>query len=236
MQKADPLRRILFRVYSGILINQQKKYKGNLIGAILSGLITLAMLQRIFTEELSTHLVTLGVVGFICFIIHMKSKIIITAGGKRTTSLRWWQGFFLSSIFSLVYLFTPSYIISSLTLVCLQYPTRNISLMYATPLILSLIFPSTGMPFLAKYMTSMLDYFAYEEILETSNEDAIKMANEGKNFILAMQPHGVVSNMFMRFHYLMCMNHSQDACEFLVSSVSFIQLTFLKSKPTTIFI
>ena len=120
--------------------------------------------------------------------------------GTRTTSLRWWQGLFLSSIFSLVYLFTPSYIISSLILVCLQYPTRNISLVYATPLILSLLFPSTGMPFLAKYMTPMLDYFAYEEILETSNEDAIKMANEGKNFILAMQPHGVVSKVFVCFH------------------------------------
>ncbi|GFH52178.1 hypothetical protein CTEN210_08654 [Chaetoceros tenuissimus] len=39
----------------------------------------------------------------------------------------------------------------------------------------------------------MLDYFDYEEVLETSNDDCRKLLKEGKKFILAFQPHGVVS-------------------------------------------
>jgi 2-acylglycerol O-acyltransferase 2 len=49
------------------------------------------------------------------------------------------------------------------------------------------------MPFLAKYMTSMLDYFDYEEVLEISNDECIKLVDSGRNFILALQPHGVIS-------------------------------------------
>jgi hypothetical protein len=49
------------------------------------------------------------------------------------------------------------------------------------------------MPWLAHYMKPMLDYFDYEEVLEISNEDAIKLANSGQKFILAFQPHGVIS-------------------------------------------
>jgi len=49
------------------------------------------------------------------------------------------------------------------------------------------------MPWLANYMKPMLDYFDYEEILEFSNDDANKMINDGKKFILALQPHGVIS-------------------------------------------
>ena len=116
-------------------------------------------------------------------------------GSNKATrsTLRWLRGLFISSIFSLVYLLTPLYLVSSLVLLCLQFPSRNLSLLYAAPFLLSALIPSTAMPFLAKYMTPMLDYFDYEEILETSKEEAIKSANEGKNFILAMQPHGVVS-------------------------------------------
>lgn len=112
----------------------------------------------------------------------------------KTSSLKWLHGLCLSSVFSLVYLLTPMYVLSSLILLCIQYPTRNIATIYAAPLIVSIILPSTAMPFLAMYMTSMLDYFEYEEILEISNEDALKLANSGKNYILAMQPHGVVSS------------------------------------------
>jgi len=49
------------------------------------------------------------------------------------------------------------------------------------------------MLWVADYMTSMLDYFQYEEVLEISNDECIKLANSGKKFILAFQPHGVIS-------------------------------------------
>ena len=49
------------------------------------------------------------------------------------------------------------------------------------------------MLWLADYMTPMLDYFDYEEVLETSNDEAIELSKSGKKFLLAMQPHGVIS-------------------------------------------
>ena len=42
-------------------------------------------------------------------------------------------------------------------------------------------------------MVPMLDYFDYEEILELSNDEAIKLSSSGKKFIIAMQPHGAVN-------------------------------------------
>jgi hypothetical protein len=107
---------------------------------------------------------------------------------------RWWQGLLISSIFSVVYLVTPMYIISSLLLLCVQYPTKQFAYIYASPMILSMIIPSMQMTFLANYMRPMLDYFSYEEICEISNEECITLTNSGKSFILAMQPHGVVSS------------------------------------------
>ena len=49
------------------------------------------------------------------------------------------------------------------------------------------------MPWLADYMKPMLDYFDYEEVLEIPNDEAIKMSKNGKKFLIAMQPHGVIS-------------------------------------------
>lgn len=106
---------------------------------------------------------------------------------------RWLQGLLISSIFSVVYLLTPLYIISAVIALCLQYPCKHAAYLYGAPLIISILTPSRQMPFLANYMTSMLDYFDYEEVLEISNEECIKMANEGRKFIIAFQPHGVVS-------------------------------------------
>jgi hypothetical protein len=118
--------------------------------------------------------------------------MVTTPAGKEISYLRWWQGLIMSSVFSAVYLLTPIYNISALVTLCLQYPTRNFALIYASPLLLSILFPSTPMLFLAKYMEPMIDYFGYEEVAEISNETLIQKSKKGENFILAMQPHGVV--------------------------------------------
>lgn len=144
-----------------------------------------------------------AIMALLSFVYHsiqaMKSKKVKTSSGKELTSSQWWKGFIMASIFSTVYLLTPMYLVSAVVMVVLQYPTKNISLFYAAPFIFSLIIPSMPMPWLADYMRPMLDYFDYEEICETSNEDAIKMVNNGNNFILAMQPHGVVSLIMFCF-------------------------------------
>mmetsp|Transcript_12749 Transcript_12749/g.23900 ORF Transcript_12749/g.23900 Transcript_12749/m.23900 type:complete len:319 (-) Transcript_12749:53-1009(-) len=110
-----------------------------------------------------------------------------------TSYFRWLQGLLISSIFSTVYLLTPLYIISALIAICLQYPCKHAAYLYGAPLIISILTPSRQMLFLAKYMTSMVDYFDYEEVHEITNEECLKLANDGRKFILAFQPHGVIS-------------------------------------------
>lgn len=109
------------------------------------------------------------------------------------SSFRWLLGLLIASIFSVVYMLTPLYIITSVLLLCLQYPCKHAAILYASPLIISIFTPGRQMLFLADYMGSMLDYFDYEEIHEISNEELINLVDSGRKFILAFQPHGVVS-------------------------------------------
>jgi len=109
------------------------------------------------------------------------------------STLRWIQGLIISSIFSVVYLFTPAYCTSAIVILVLQFPCRHAAFLYAAPLMISILTPCRPMLFLADYMTAMLDYFDYEEVLEISNDDCIKLADSGRKFILAFQPHGVIS-------------------------------------------
>ena len=110
-----------------------------------------------------------------------------------TSFIRWSLGLCTASIFSLVYILTPAYVVSAIALVILEKPCWHAAWLYASPLIISILTPSRAMLWLAPYMRCMLDYFDYYEVLETSNEECLKMADSGKNFILAMQPHGVIS-------------------------------------------
>lgn len=112
---------------------------------------------------------------------------------KKISIFRWLQGLIIASIFSVVYLASPAYIISAIGALIFQFPSGKYALIYATPLLISIATPSRAMPWLANYMKPMLDYFGYEEILEMSNEEALKLANNGKKFIFGMQPHGVIS-------------------------------------------
>jgi len=119
-----------------------------------------------------------------------------STGSSSTVSFtRWCIGLFLASIFSLVYLLTPLYILSTLVLLITQYLNPKLYFyIYVAPLIISILVPSKQLTCLANYMTPMLDYFQYEEILETTNEALKKLNREdGTNVIMALQPHGVVS-------------------------------------------
>ena len=188
----------LLLILCGILILQKKtKYIGITMAGFFSALLSAAMTYRF---SLSGKMMPSGMVAIIAlfsFFYHtiqcMRFKMVTTSSGKEITSLRWWQGFIIASVFSTIYLLTPMYLFSAVVTVIMQYPTKNISLIYAAPVIISMMFPSTPMLWLAKYMTPMLDYFDYEEISEFSNEEALKMINGERNFIIVMQPHGSVS-------------------------------------------
>eukprot|EP00551_Chaetoceros_affinis_P004369 CAMPEP_0203671074 /NCGR_PEP_ID=MMETSP0090-20130426/6979_1 /ASSEMBLY_ACC=CAM_ASM_001088 /TAXON_ID=426623 /ORGANISM="Chaetoceros affinis, Strain CCMP159" /LENGTH=427 /DNA_ID=CAMNT_0050536083 /DNA_START=47 /DNA_END=1330 /DNA_ORIENTATION=- len=181
----------------GLLVSKRKNVAGHALASTTSGALAFAMGKRYLITGKMMPSGMIAILSFLTLVHHFKktleSKLTTTSAGTTISSLRWWQGFFLSSIFSVVYLLTPVYNISAVVLLCMQYPTRRYAIAYAAPFLLSVIIPSTEMCFLAKYMTSMLDYFGYEEILEISNEETLKRVNSGQNYILAMQPHGVVS-------------------------------------------
>ena len=108
-------------------------------------------------------------------------------------SMQWILGMILSSVFSLVYLITPTYFILAAVCAIFQYPTRTISFAFASPILFSALFtkPMNGSPALFRWLLPMLHYFSYEEILECSTE---KLFQSKRPYIIACQPHGVVRN------------------------------------------
>lgn len=200
---------------SGILMMAKKKHTGNVMASLSSATLSIAMAYRLVVTGKIMPSGMVAIIATFSFVYHtiqiMKSKIVTSAAGKEMTSLRWWQGLLISSIFTAVYLLTPMYLFSAITMIAFQYPSKNISLIYSIPFFVSMILPSTPMPFLAKYMTPMLDYFDYEEITETSNGDALKMAKSGRNFMIVMQPHGVVSFLYKNYHALVIPSFDQDS-------------------------
>lgn len=109
------------------------------------------------------------------------------------STLRWLLGMAVASVFSLVYLVAPSYIVSALLALVFRYPTRDVALLYALPMLVSAAVPSFEAPWLAPFLAPMLDYFDYREEFETTNEQLREMMNkQGKRFIVAVQPHGVL--------------------------------------------
>jgi Diacylglycerol acyltransferase len=110
----------------------------------------------------------------------------------RARTWRWYVGMLQASIFSMTYFIAPFYIVSA-NIAVLWYRS-SWAWMYASPLILSLIFPPTAMPFLFKFMTPMLEYFDYEEIMEDSPVNVRQLVLEGsKNYLCVFQPHGALS-------------------------------------------
>ena len=100
-----------------------------------------------------------------------------------------------ATIFSLTYLVTPGYMLS-----CMALPfvaplgLKDVRLAaYMAPLLLSACFKTKHCPGIVKTLTSMLTYFDYEEVHETSDQEMLDHFAAGKKYILAAQPHGVIS-------------------------------------------
>lgn len=99
---------------------------------------------------------------------------------------------FCASIISFTYIFSPLYIVTSFLFLVWGYPSPNFSLMYAMPMIVSILVPSFASPKIVSYLAPMLDYFKFEAVEEDSETIEKNMA-KGKNYIIAIQPHGVIS-------------------------------------------
>jgi hypothetical protein len=111
-------------------------------------------------------------------------------------SIRWWLGLFQASIFTVGYFISPIYIIGTVFLLFFPYPLLPVTVMIlAAPLFLSTAMPPITSPWVLKQLRPMLDYFQYEEIVESSPVDVRKNIKdvEKPNYILAFQPHGVLT-------------------------------------------
>ena len=106
---------------------------------------------------------------------------------------QWILGMAVASVFSLVYLVAPTYVLTALLSLLLQYPTRRAALLYAAPMLLSAAIPSSRAPWMAPLLRPMLRYFDYHEEFEYTDAELRRDATTGKRYIIAMQPHGVIS-------------------------------------------
>ena len=113
---------------------------------------------------------------------------------------RWFLGLAQASMFSLVYLLSPIYILSAIVAIVCEYPTRSNAWIYATPFLLSTFSKPVALPnFIANYLKPMSEYFQFDSISEMSDEELLQEIQAKKNFIIAAQPHGVVSTNFIRY-------------------------------------
>ena len=107
--------------------------------------------------------------------------------------MMWLLGMAVASVFSLVYLVAPTYVLTALLSLLFQYPTRHAALLYAAPMLISAAIPSFGAPWMAPLLRPMLRYFDYHEEFEYTDDELRRDAANGKRCIIAVQPHGVIS-------------------------------------------
>ncbi|KAL7575323.1 hypothetical protein ACA910_001842 [Epithemia clementina (nom. ined.)] len=127
------------------------------------------------------------------------SSTIVT--DKPTPLHRWIVGLLQASCFSMVYLVAPFYMISVVLLWCYNLRSATASspplwlYWYTAPMAVSALLPPMASPFVLSCLQPMLEYFdSYEQIHETSPVDVLdQMLHHGTNYILAAQPHGVIS-------------------------------------------
>jgi hypothetical protein len=112
---------------------------------------------------------------------------------QNSNTMQWLMGLILASIFSLVYIITPTYFILAFLCAIFQFPSKNAALIFSSPILISALLtkPVHGSPRLFLFLRPILSYFSYEEILECSTE---KLFQSDRPYIIATQPHGVVRN------------------------------------------
>lgn len=116
---------------------------------------------------------------------------------KEISTVRWIMGMAIATTFCVVYFFAPLYMACAVLALVFQFPSRPISIIIVSPLILSLLTKPMAAPWLVGMLKPMADYFDYQEAFEFTDEDIRLKLKEGKKYILAFQPHGVVCRTFV---------------------------------------
>ena len=105
---------------------------------------------------------------------------------------RYLLGMAMATTFACVYFFAPAYMITAILCLIFQYPNSQWSFTIAAPLILSVL--SKPMRLNCQFLKPMADYFDFETAFEMTDDDIRELLKTtDKRFILASQPHGVVS-------------------------------------------
>ncbi|CAH0364461.1 unnamed protein product [Pelagomonas calceolata] len=107
-------------------------------------------------------------------------------------------GFVAASIFSATYVIAPVYLlITGVTLVRAKRPLSRDVWLLTLPLIASALIPAKILPkfgrwlLQTKFMACVPYYFEYEEYHEITDQEVLKLHEEGKRVIGCMHPHGV---------------------------------------------
>jgi hypothetical protein len=112
---------------------------------------------------------------------------------KGPSTFRRLMGMAMASTFTLVYFVAPTWIIISIVALVFRWPSLPGAFLIASPIILSALFPPVASPWILSCLSPILDYFEYEQILEDRPVDVRADMLRGKSYIIAAQPHGVVS-------------------------------------------
>lgn len=113
------------------------------------------------------------------------------------SSLSWLLGMCIATIFSMAYLLIPIYLLTA-TACLLRYPTSSSSILYALPMLISILIPPRSSLLALQFIHPMLSYFDFESIYHLDSESTIRTSmNNGTSYIFAAQPHGVLSYVGM---------------------------------------
>mmetsp|Transcript_24395 Transcript_24395/g.52275 ORF Transcript_24395/g.52275 Transcript_24395/m.52275 type:complete len:336 (+) Transcript_24395:27-1034(+) len=104
----------------------------------------------------------------------------------------WLVGMAVASVFSIAYLLIPVYILTSTTALILRYPSTKLSLLYAAPMLVSILVPPRFSLTALSLLRPMLSYFDFEMVYMGEKNIRQEITN-GKNYLFAAQPHGVLT-------------------------------------------
>eukprot|EP00611_Tribonema_gayanum_P025207 TRINITY_DN5693_c0_g1_i1.p1 TRINITY_DN5693_c0_g1~~TRINITY_DN5693_c0_g1_i1.p1 ORF type:complete len:341 (-),score=104.51 TRINITY_DN5693_c0_g1_i1:335-1357(-) len=120
----------------------------------------------------------------------VEQEVSHTAAGTRFERL---CGMMAIGIFSTCYYYSVLYPLFVVIMLTAKGFTTT-TLLLALPVLLSILLPSRQLPHLlaTKFFKCALKYHEFEEIQETTDEELHELSKT-KNFIMAAQPHGVMS-------------------------------------------
>ena len=84
---------------------------------------------------------------------------------------RYLLGMVVASTFSAAYLLVPLYILSAALAVLFRYPDARSSLVYSLPIFVSMLVPPASSRWALRAASPMLDYFDFESVHMTEEDD-----------------------------------------------------------------